>query len=81
MKRYQEEKHIAENRVKLFKNLGGWLGPQHDRYVPDAGRFRKTLRCAGCGKARCQICHSYKFPKRQPTRQERQAQQDLDSPE
>lgn len=77
MKRYHEEQHIAAHRVKLYKQLGGYLGPAHDKYVPDTGRFRKTLRCAGCGRARCQVCHSEKFPKRTPTRQEQQAQRDF----
>jgi hypothetical protein len=76
MKRYHEEKHIIENRVQLYKQLGGYLGPQHEHYVPTAGKFRKTLRCAGCGKARCTICHSEKFPKRIPTRKEVQARYD-----
>jgi hypothetical protein len=33
------------------------------------GRFRKT-DAGDCGNARCLICHSGKFPKREPTRQE-----------
>lgn len=74
MKRYHAEKHIIENRTRLYKRLGGWLGEQHDKYVPAVGRFRKTLRCAGCGRARCQVCHPEKFPKRQPTRAERRDQ-------
>jgi hypothetical protein len=77
MKRYHEEKHITENRVKMYKRIAGYDGPQHAVYVPDTGRFRKTLRCAGCGRARCQLCHSDKFPKRIPTRKEQQAKDDL----
>jgi hypothetical protein len=37
-----------------------------------ASRFRKR-RGRGCGRARCQVCHGYKFPSRQPTRKERLA--------
>lgn len=76
MKRYHEEKHISENRVKMYKQLGGYMGPQHDKYVPDEGKFRKSRRCAGCGRARCQICHPEKYPKRIPTRKEAQARYD-----
>jgi hypothetical protein len=36
------------------------------------GRFRKR-RGRGCGRARCQVCHGYKFPKREPTGKEREA--------
>jgi hypothetical protein len=81
MKRYHEEQHIIANRVKRYKQLGGYLGPQHDKYVPAAGRFRKTIRCNGCGRAGCQLCHPDKFPKRKPTRQERQAQRDFNNEE
>jgi hypothetical protein len=37
-----------------------------------AGRFRKR-DAHDCGRARCQVCHGYKVPKRQPTRKERLA--------
>ncbi len=79
MKRYHEEKHIIENRAKLYKELARTISPmlQTAEYLPIQGRFRKSLRCAGCGKARCQLCHSEKFPKRKPTRKEEQADNDL----
>lgn len=76
MKRYHEEKHIIESRVRQYKQLGGYLGPQHDKYVPAVGRFRKTVRCNGCGRARCQVCHPEKFPKRIPTMKEQNTQYD-----
>lgn len=79
MQRYHTEKHISENRVKLYKRLGGYIGSPHDQYVPNTGRFRKSLRCAGCGRAGCQLCHPEKYPKRQPTRKEQQATSDLKS--
>jgi hypothetical protein len=47
-----------------------------NKYVPAAGKFRKSVRCAGCGRARCQVCHPEKFPKRIPTMKEQQAQYD-----
>ena len=71
MKRYTEEKHIIENRMRLYKQLTPQLGSQHADYTPHAGRFRKALRCAGCGKPKCQLCHPEKFPKRIPTAQEK----------
>jgi hypothetical protein len=80
MRRYHEEKHIIEKRAQLYKQLGGYLGPQHDHYVPAVGRFRKTLRCSGCGRARCQVCHPDKFPKRKLTRKEQQANKDFRQP-
>lgn len=70
MKRYHEERHIIERRVRLYKQLGGYEGPQHDRYVPNTGKFRKSLRCSGCNRAACQLCHPEKFPRRIPTRKE-----------
>lgn len=73
MKRYHEEKHIIENRVKMYKKLSGHLGPDDNKYVPVVGRFRKSFRCSGCGRARCQVCHPEKYPKRIPTRKEIQA--------
>lgn len=36
------------------------------------GRFRKTQRMLGCGKARCFLCHGEKLLKR-PTLQQRRA--------
>ena len=85
MKRYHEEKHIIERRIKQYRNLhAGWLNYNvpntGDRaaYQPTPGRYRKTLRCGGCTRARCQVCHSDKFPKRTPTRQEQQAWNELD---
>jgi hypothetical protein len=81
MKRYHEEKHIITKRVQQYKQLAGCLGPDDNKYVPDVGRFRKTMRCSGCRQSHCYVCHSDKFPKRKPTRQERQANHDLSNPE
>ena len=78
MKRYHEEKHIIANRLKRYKQLAGWMGEVLDnKYVPTVGKFRKSLRCSGCTRAACQVCHPEKFPKRIPTRQELQARRDL----
>jgi len=77
MKRYHEEKHIIENRIKLYRQLNGWVDPSHDKYIPAVGKFRKAIRCAGCGKAACQLCHPEKNPKRKPTRKEQQSDYDL----
>lgn len=82
MKRYHEERHIAENRAKLHKNLNAAMDdfvasfqsvdPQWRRTTSEqVGRYRKSLRCGGCGRARCQVCHPEKFPRRVPTLQEK----------
>lgn len=77
MKRYHEEKHLIDKRVRQYKQLAGWMGEALDnKYVPTVGKFRKSMRCTGCGRARCQICHPEKFPKRIPTRKEQQAKYD-----
>ena len=81
MKRYHEEKHIIESRVQMYKRLAGHFGPDDNKYVPAVGRFRKTMRCSGCRQSHCYVCHSDKFPKRKPTRQEQQADQYLNNPE
>lgn len=84
MKRYHAEKHIIENRIKRYRQLNAsWLefgtrmeqrGQPLDDIEP--GRYRKSLRCSGCGRSRCQVCHPEKYPKRIPTRQEIQAKLD-----
>lgn len=78
MKRYEEEKQLIKTRIKQYKLIGGYSGPQHDQFVPSAGRFRKALRCLGCGRSRCQICHPHKYPKRKPTKQEQENWQERD---
>ena len=53
--------------------------PDCDPYLIDCdcdqqkGRFRKR-RALGCGRGRCQFCHSYKFPKRLTTLAEQGAE-------
>jgi hypothetical protein len=77
MKRYHEEKKLMESRAKAYRQINsGWLsysvpntGPS-DREEIEVGRYRKALRCGGCGRARCQVCHSDKFPKRKLTHKE-----------
>lgn len=84
MKRYHEEKHFAEQQAKLRRRLNAsfdtWFTSQPGKTQTEqfgSGRFRKSLRCSGCGRARCQVCHPEKFPKRIPTRKELQANADL----
>ena len=76
MKRYHEEKNIIQKRERLYRQINAaWL----ELSAPDPvkpGRYRKSIRCGGCGRARCQVCHPHKFPKRIPTRQEIQASKD-----
>jgi hypothetical protein len=72
MKRYHSEQHIINKRARDFKNIAGWLNEFSNNYMPAVGRFRKSRRCGGCGRARCQVCHPEKYPTRQPTRQEKQ---------
>jgi hypothetical protein len=84
MKRYHEERQIMENRAKKYRSINsGWLS----YFVPntgepakqtEVGRYRKSLRCGGCGRARCQVCHSDKFPKRKLTQKEIQSKKDFD---
>jgi hypothetical protein len=83
MKRYHEEKALMENRARMYNLINaGWLAyevpntsPEKKRQTP-IGRYRKALRCGGCGRSRCQVCHSDKFPKRILTRKEQQALED-----
>lgn len=75
MKRYHAEKHILEKRAKQRRQLDVSLGV-NTPYKIAQGRFRKALRCSGCTRARCQVCHPEKYPKRIPTRQERQSYRD-----
>jgi len=76
VKRYQEEQHIIAKRVKRYRQLSGasLRGLSGEDYMPTTGLFRKTLKCGGCRRARCHMCHPEKFPKRLLTRQEQHAQ-------
>lgn len=83
MRRYHEEKHIIENRIRqqrqLNAGMNSWRQSLQDgrsAHVIEDGHYRKALRCAGCTRARCQVCHPEKYPKRIPTRQELQARLD-----
>lgn len=84
MRRYHEEKIMMEQRAKKWRQLHiglGYTGPAVGGvYVPhfETGRYRKTLRCAGCTRARCQVCHSEKYPKRIPTKHELRTQKDFE---
>lgn len=75
MKRYHEEKNILENRTKLRRHLLWSLSGKWPEV--EAGRFRKSLRCAGCTRARCQVCHPEKYPKRQLTIKEQKSNYDF----
>lgn len=68
MRRYHQEKHIIERRREEARHA-------HGGEYCKPGRYRKTH--IGCNVASCQLCHPEKFPKRIPTRQELQAQKDL----
>ncbi len=85
MKRWHEEysrtyrewrKHY---RCHVERNVAFSWVPGRDPYQVDCacdrqkGRFRKT-HAGGCGRAGCQLCHPYKFPKRETTRKERRAE-------
>ena len=70
MQRNQREKHLIQKRKALLKQMYLGLDAVPEEYAD--GRFRKTLKGAGCGKARCQVCHPEKYPKRIPTRKEKQ---------
>lgn len=62
MKRYHEERHIIERRAQEYRTA-------YEHSPRKVGRFRKTH--IGCNKASCQLCHPEKFPRRQPTLQEK----------
>lgn len=84
MKRYHDEKHIIENRIKKRKQINAsvdaWqesLQVGRPAHVIEDGHYRKTMRCGGCTRARCQVCHPEKYPKRKPTRKEQQNMRDI----
>lgn len=72
-KTFKEWKKHRKDHVENNKNSMKFVG--YDPYVVDCacddqvGRFRKK-KSFDCGNPRCQICHSDKFPKREPTEQE-----------
>lgn len=77
MRRWHEEEHIGKRRVKAWNydymtrmGDGAAALPERTRQV---GRYRKRHPFA-CGNPRCGICHSYKFPKRELTRNEQIAE-------
>jgi hypothetical protein len=67
MKRYHEEKHIIARRQDEALHLYGYEYGKR-------GRYRKTHN--GCNKVSCRLCHPDKYPKRTPTKQERQPWQE-----
>lgn len=81
MKRWHQEKSITcrnwkkHKKIHIQSNLDKQKYPGQDPYQVDCvcddqkGRFRKK-DAYDCGKSKCQICHSYKFPKRLPTNKE-----------
>jgi hypothetical protein len=74
MKRAAEEKALAKRQLKVRQdNLTCWNeGREIPSWARQLGRYRKKKALA-CRNPRCMICHSDKFPKREPTRQEIQA--------
>jgi hypothetical protein len=68
MKRWHEEYVIAKRQQHRFNNWRGRLSLW--RFV-EAGRFRKR-HAFDCGIVQCKICHWHKYPKREPSRAERQ---------
>ena len=89
MKRWHQEFPRAYREWKkhylshLENNISFNSAPGRDPYQIDCdcdrqkGRFRKR-RDLDCGKSRCQLCHSYKFPRRQATLDERRAELGLE---
>lgn len=75
MRRWHQE-YFRTRRVwlKHLRLVHDWpTGPIDCSCEFQVGRFRKGERAGGCGRARCQVCHYYKFPKRIRTRAERVA--------
>ena len=71
-----DEKLLIAGRAKLHSRLTAWMGAPQGRFAT-VGRYRKSLRCYGCGRSRCQLCHPEKFPKRVPTLREKLVDKDL----
>jgi hypothetical protein len=70
---FKEWKMHRKDHVESNKNHMDY--PGYNPYIVhcpcdnQVGRFRKK-KSFDCGNPRCQICHSDKFPKREPTEQE-----------
>lgn len=78
MKRWHEEIHISKRNWRNHRNMhiesNLWRNKPNPLEIDctcdnQIGRFRKR-DAYDCGNARCQLCHSDKFPKRIITRQE-----------
>jgi hypothetical protein len=67
MRRLENERAIAANRQKLWRQLNA---ETNCSFTPQIGVFRKARRAGGCGKSRCQLCHPEKNPKRRLTLKE-----------
>jgi hypothetical protein len=74
---YREWKKHWLSHVEHNIDFGSF--PGRDPYQIDCdcdqqkGRFRKRHPLS-CGRARCQLCHSYKYPKRETTLDELRSQ-------
>ncbi len=77
MQRYHAERTLMRKRASL-RRMSDVASGLPSVAEPPAGRFRKALRCGGCRRTRCQLCHYEKFPKRIPTRREIQTASDLE---
>lgn len=70
--------HVEDNKARNQGFGPGQRLPGTDPSKVDCtcddqpGRFRKR-DAHDCGRARCQVCHGYKVPKRELTRKERLA--------
>lgn len=85
MKRPQEDYHIAYREWKkryldlvqhnedfAHEHIGCSAYEIHYDWAKQVGRFRKK-KAFDCGNPQCKLCHSDKFPKREKTRQEIEA--------
>ncbi|MSR55916.1 MAG: hypothetical protein EXS09_21985 [Gemmataceae bacterium] len=76
--RHHHRGHVEYNKGRSQGHLAGQRLPGSDPRDVDCncddqpGRFRKR-HAHDCGKARCQICHGYKFPCRRKSAKERLA--------
>lgn len=68
MKRWHEETHITKReQQKRINYLQNYKDTNFNKC--ELGRFRKK-DFYDCGNPGCFLCHSNKFPKREPTNQE-----------
>jgi hypothetical protein len=71
MTRAARERRRTVRRWRAFRTVqAAFVPPPGERGSLPPGRFRKTLRLGGCGRARCPLCHGEKLDGRPTFREE-----------